>query len=142
MKTYLLTLMMLMMVSAAFGQQGRGQMVQERVEAQRVAFITQRLELTPEESAKFWPLYNEYRDKQQQLRRNSRSDRSPDNLTDAEAEKVIADHFAMEENILDLKRQYYQKLKTAIPPSKIARLVPAEMEFNRTVLERLRDRRN
>ena len=28
-------------------------------EAQKIAFFTQEMELTPEEAAKFWPLYNE-----------------------------------------------------------------------------------
>jgi hypothetical protein len=98
------------------------------------------LQLTPDESAKFWPLYNEYRDRQQQLRRDARPDRNQGGLTEAEAEKLISEQFAAEETMLKLKREYYTKFKSAIPASKIAKLAPVEMEFNRTVLEKIRER--
>lgn len=141
MKQYLFSLALMMTVSLAFAQPGaRAEMIQERVEAQRVAFLTQKLALTPDESARFWPIYNEYRDKQQELRRSSRPETALRNMSDAEAEKLIEQHFAMEENMLRLKKEYYQKLKTAIPPKKIAMLAPAEMEFNRSVLEKIRER--
>ena len=32
---------------------------EEKLKAQKIAFITQKLDLTPDESAKFWPLYNQ-----------------------------------------------------------------------------------
>jgi hypothetical protein len=118
----------------------RREIVQDRIEAQRIAFITEKLQLTPDESAKFWPLYNEFRDKQQQLRRSARPENGLADITDAEASRVIEQHFEMEESQLRLKREYYDKLKTAIPPRKIARLAAVEMEFNRTVLEHIKER--
>ena len=39
-----------------------------KLEAQRVAFITQRLNLTPEEAQQFWPIFNQYTEKLQQIR--------------------------------------------------------------------------
>jgi len=140
----LVALMMMSLAVAAQPGGPRGEMMQERMESQRVAFITQKLQLTPDEAAKFWPIYNEYRDKQQQLRRSAMADRIeggfPADMSDAEANNLIAKQFAMEENLLSLKREYYDKLKSAIPPRKIAQLNPIEMEFNRTVLEHIRDR--
>ncbi len=40
----------------------------ERIEAQRIAFITDQLHLTPDEAARFWPIYNEYKDGLKDLR--------------------------------------------------------------------------
>jgi hypothetical protein len=34
----------------------------ERLEAYKIAFFTKRLNLTPGEAQKFWPLYNEYQE--------------------------------------------------------------------------------
>jgi hypothetical protein len=148
MKKYLFSLIMLMMTVVVFAQPGRGEMMQERVESQRVAFITQQLQLTPDESAKFWPLYNEYQSKRQLLTKAARtlgietgqSYNAQEQLTDDEAEGIIELQFQNEENLLKLKREYYSKFKSAIPASKIARLSPVEMEFNRTVLEKIRER--
>ena len=36
--------------------------IRERIKAQRVAFITDRLSLTPDEAQKFWPIYNQFTD--------------------------------------------------------------------------------
>jgi hypothetical protein len=42
--------------------------VRQRIESQRIAFITQRVHLTPDEATKFWPVYNEYRDALKDMR--------------------------------------------------------------------------
>lgn len=130
-----------MIATGLYAQPGaRREMIQDRVEAQRIAFITQKLELTPDEATKFWPLYNEHKQKQQDLRRSSIPESGVMNMSDVEAEKLIAQHFTVEENLLNLKREYYAKLKSAIAPRKIARLAAIEMEFNRTVLEHIREK--
>ena len=48
----------------------------EKLETQRVAFITNRLDLTTEEATKFWPLYNEYSKKRFELKKAKRQDRN------------------------------------------------------------------
>ncbi|MBK8353862.1 MAG: hypothetical protein IPL13_00425 [Saprospiraceae bacterium] len=46
-------------------QQGnkKGQ-IGDRIQAQMVAYLTSELSLTPQEAEKFWPLYNEYKNKE------------------------------------------------------------------------------
>jgi hypothetical protein len=142
MKKSLFTLALMMTAMCIYAQPGaRGEMMREHMESQRVAFMTQKLALTPDESAKFWPLYNAYRDQQQKLRLDARADQRAGELSEADAEKLIESQFSTEENMLKLKREYYGKFKSAIPASKIARLSHVEMEFNRNVLEKIRDRR-
>jgi len=149
MNRILSSLIVLMIATGLYAQPGaRREMIQDRVESQRIAFITQKLQLTPDESAKFWPLYNEYKLKHVKLTKSVVMERieqaiengGPDNLTDAEAENVIAQQFNLEESQLQLKREYYEKFKTALPVRKIARLNAVEREFNRTVLEQLREK--
>lgn len=141
MNRILSSLIVLMITTGLYAQPGaRREMIQDRVEAQRIAFITQKLELTPDEATKFWPLYNEYKQKQKELRRSEIPEGGVMDMSDADAEKLIAKHFTVEENLLKLKREYYEKMKSAIPLRKIARLAAAEMEFNRTVLEHIREK--
>lgn len=110
----------------------------ERIEAQRVAFITQKLSLTPDEAAKFWPVYNEYKDQLKNMRDDiERTDLM--NVTDAEATTIIERHFAMEDKKQDLKRNLFTRLKTAISPRKILMLHAAEREFNRELLRKAND---
>ena len=67
--------------------------MKERVEAQRIGFITQRVNLTPEESQQFWPIYNEYTDKMRQIRSSNKGEKSFDDMSDADTEKMIMSQF-------------------------------------------------
>ncbi len=122
-----------------YGPEQRAKM-QERIEAQRVAYITQKLDLTPDESAKFWPLFNEFK----KLKKFKRDEFMPGKplkeLNNAEAEEVIEKRLAAEEEMIGVKRDYFHKLKEVIPATKIVLLVQIEVEFNREVLERIRQR--
>ena len=41
----------------------------EKMESMRVAFLTNKLDLTTDESTRFWPVYNEYSRKRMELRK-------------------------------------------------------------------------
>ena len=116
--------------------------MQERIESQRVAFITQKLDLTPDESAKFWPVYNEFKKVEKDKRKELMPGKRLNQLTDDEAEELIEKRLTMEEEMIEVKRNYYNDMKKIISPTKIVRLAQAEMEFNREVLAKLRERRD
>lgn len=41
----------------------------DRVQAQRVAFITEKIDLTSKEAQKFWPVFNEYEKEERKIRK-------------------------------------------------------------------------
>ncbi|HJW28165.1 MAG TPA: hypothetical protein VJ508_02830 [Saprospiraceae bacterium] len=110
----------------------------QRIEAQRIAFITQRLRLTPDEATKFWPLYNEYRDALKDMRDEFER---PDleTMSDDDASALIEKHLQMEQKRLDLKRNLFTRLRTVITPRKIILLRIAENEFNRELLRKAQE---
>jgi len=68
------------------------QNAREKIEAAKIALITERLNLTPEQAQKFWPVYNEYSKKQQELRRtfeNAKRDHNAQTATDEETKKLL-----------------------------------------------------
>jgi hypothetical protein len=116
---------------------------QKRVEAQRVAFITQRLSLSPEEAQQFWPLFNQFSEKLRQIRMSGKADKQVlDDVSDAEAEKIIMAQFEGETKEVELKKEYYQKFKKVISAKKIAKLYRAEHDFKVELLERLKEQRS
>jgi hypothetical protein len=110
----------------------------QRIESQRIAFITQRVHLTPDEATKFWPVYNEYRDALKEMRDDFER---PDleNISDEEATKVLDKHMQMEQKRLDLKKNLTARLKGILSPRKILLLHAAEMEFNRELLRKAQE---
>ena len=51
-----------------------GHQNKEKLESARIAYFTSRMNLTPDEAAKFWPVYNEYRKAMDEARRANRGE--------------------------------------------------------------------
>ncbi len=114
-----------------------------QLESAYIAFITTELQLTPEESQRFWPVYNEYKDKRRAIKQNHRALKGKvDLMSDAELENYLTANFDHEQDQLDLKRDYFNKLRGVLPIRKIAKLNQAENKFKRRVLEMIKNRRN
>ena len=117
----------------------------ENIEAMKVAFITSKLDLTPEEAQKFWPVYNQYTEKMQELRKKRRLDereakKNIDEYSDKEIEHAIDSDLAVRQKELDLQKEYSTKFKTVLPMKKVAKLYAAEEEFKMELLNKLKDK--
>jgi hypothetical protein len=117
---------------SAFAQRTDGN---EKIEAYRVAFITNRLGLTPEESQRFWPVYNAYRRDMKTLRQNFRQE-------EAEEGALSADQrLQFEQKKLDLKKKYKPEIENAIGKEKMNLLMQAEDDFKKELVRVMRERR-
>ncbi len=117
---------------------------QERVKALKVAFITQKLNLTSEEAEKFWPIYNEYQDKRevvrQQLAENRRKiNEEAETLSPEELMKLADEEMTLRQQDLDLQKEMHEKLKKVLPAKKLALLYVAEEEFKKELLTILKN---
>lgn len=116
----------------------------QEIKAQRTAFLTQRLDLSPAEAEKFWPVFNQY-DKEQEvvrkeLREMHRGMRKDTEVSEAEAAAAIDKELAARQKELDIRKKYAAEFKRTIGAVKTMRLGKAERDFNRELLKRLRDR--
>lgn len=113
----------------------------ERVEAEKVAFITKRMELTPKQAQGFWPIHTEYEKAERSIRQKYRVRQSISSMTDLEAEESIEKRLRMEEEMLALKKNYFTRFKQVISPRQILMLQKANAEFKQYLLEEIRRRR-
>ncbi|AEE51207.1 hypothetical protein [Haliscomenobacter hydrossis] len=113
----------------------------ERIRALRVAFITDKLKLTPEESEKFWPVYNQYEAEHKRIRQKYKPDEDLNTMSDQDVERAIFDRFEMEEQLIKLKRDYFQRMKGFMAVRKLALLQRSEQEFNKELLRRIQEAR-
>ena len=113
----------------------------ERVRAQRVAYLTQRLQLTTTEAQQFWPVFTEYENARRELTRRLRPGGREEELTEAQAEDFLDQQLELEAQLLELRREYVAKFRQILPAKKVVMLPRADREFKRELLQRLRDRR-
>jgi len=146
MKTNKLVLIILFLLSIhLFAQPPRGEK-KERIKALKVGYITNELELTPDEATKFWPIYNAFDDKQFELRHQKmkafkeRMDADLDKMSEKEASALLAQMESNEDELNQLRKKFINSLKGVLPSVKIIKLKKAEDDFNRKLLQQYRDK--
>jgi len=117
----------------------------EKLDALKVAYLTNELNLTPTEAQSFWPLYNELEDKMKEVRKERRDNRigtksNYAELTDAQLSAAVNRELALEQQELDLKKEYNERFKKILPMKKVAKLHVAEQGFRKELLHRAKDR--
>jgi len=118
----------------------------DRLNAYKIAFFTRRLNLTPREAEKFWPVYNEFQNNRNkiqqergQLNRNFNQEASlmSDEQLSAAGDKLIE----LEVRETELAVTFHKQLKGILPPVKILRLYQAENQYRMQLLKELQERR-
>lgn len=99
-----------------------------RVESLRIAFITKKLDLSPDEAKGFWPVYDKY---------------------DEEMRKTIKEHrekggteLELEEKKLNIRKKHKSEFLKVISDKKFDSLIKAESEWSIMVKKELQRRRN
>ena len=126
----ILSLILILTSIVSFAQNGKMmKQKKEQVKSLKVAFITSELDLTPDESAKFWPLYNAFDEKQSEIRRTkmkSYLDRMDsenfDTVSEKEAATLLSQMESSEEELHQLRKKFISNLKSVIPAIKILKL--------------------
>ena len=116
----------------------------ERLQAEKIAFITQELDLTPEEAQVFWPVYNQCWKEVLASHKASREafagirGKQAEGLTDKEMEKKLDAYIQASTRSNQVLADWYPKFKQVLPIRKVAKLYQAEEAFQQRMINNLR----
>jgi hypothetical protein len=107
------------------------QILLKQINTDKKAVFATHLGLTEEESAKFWPIYDEYeaavKPYQDRLLANVNNFAEKyDTLTDADAAAMLKEKMAIEKGREAVKQKYTAKVAKALPPKKALRYAQLE----------------
>lgn len=114
---------------------------EERMRSEKVAFISNYLDLSTEEAQDFWPIYNEFEKKS----RDSELERmnieaqirdADDNLSNREVNNLIERLIQTHQDDADIMSEYYNKFQEILPPKKVLKLSQSEEQFRRVIFQR------
>jgi hypothetical protein len=97
-----------------------------RIEALKIAFLTKKLDLSPSEAQKFWPVYNNYAADMRSARIDQRQHKSSELDT--------------EDKILNIRKKYSAEFSKAISTEKVNTFFRSEKEFGTYVRKELMER--
>ncbi len=138
--------LVILLVCVVIGQHtwAQSQQAKEKIESARIGFITERLDLTPEQAERFWPLYNEYRQRNQDASRNYRQFKAgidPDGPTAEQSRKLVEMELELKQLRLDLEKEYSSRMLDVISTQQVVDLREAERDFRGILLRRLQQAR-
>jgi hypothetical protein len=108
-----------------------------KVIAVRETFIGHRLNLTGEESQKFWPMYRRYQDALMEVRRKKRLNNSSDQANGTEQ---INKELFYESELVNIRKYYTDEFLKILPPDKVSEMFKSEREFNDELIKQLQER--
>ncbi len=114
----------------------------KKMKTQRIAFFTERLDLSEEEAQNFWPVYNNYSDSKEKNNSRIRSltryvSENIDDLNEKEVEESLQKYIQLEKNSHELFIQYNEKFLDILPPSKVMKLYITETQFKQYLLRQI-----
>lgn len=115
----------------------------EKIKTLKVAYITEKLNLTQAEAQKFWPIYNKFDDDYDALRDASSTKRKNidlDNITEREAKVLIQEMSELSNKRHLLFQKYIADLQTVLPAKKVIQLKKVEDDFKRKMFEEYKSR--
>ena len=127
---------------SALGVSAQNQAALQKIEAARIALITERLELTPEQAEKFWPIYREYSDKQREVRKEFqelKQNFDPGQASEEESQKILDQGYQIKERLLELDRTYSQRMQQIVSTRQLMNLRKAEEDFRNMLMKRIRE---
>ena len=130
MKALWLSLFHLFTFSQLMAQENR-KFSPEKFQAEMEQFITKEANLTPEEAAKFFPLFREMQQKQRAIFAKVRKEGFVKPVDDASCRKLVERRDANELEQKKIQQLYHQKFFTVISPSKVFDVLIAEERFHR-----------
>jgi hypothetical protein len=132
--------------SSTFAQRNRfSQEDIDKFRSRKISFITEKLQLTPEEAQKFWPIYNmaEKENWDNQNKRNEiefKVNTDKGNLSDKEIIDLTKQMVETYKTEGLMREKYNKKYLEVLPPKKVLKLYQSEQEFLRHMFDDFRNR--
>ena len=103
--------------------------------------LTKAASLTPEEAKAFFPLYNEMRDKQREMGKQIHELKKNCGGDSKSCSATILRIKQLQVETAELEQKYYQRMLKVVPPEKLFKVMQAEDDFHRRMVQGQRRRR-
>jgi Skp family chaperone for outer membrane proteins len=105
------------------------------IQAEKLELITETMDFTAEEAEEFWPVYAKYAVELNKINKETvqlinEYSKSIDNMSNDQAEALMAKWFELRERRLQLKKDYFQKYKEALSVTRAVKLIQLENQIN------------
>ncbi|MFV0366054.1 MAG: hypothetical protein ACK5JS_06065 [Mangrovibacterium sp.] len=144
MKKYVFLAIALWIGAVTFAQPSAEQI--EQFKAQKVSYMTDKLNLTTEEAQQFWPIYNEFDETRWKLHERRRVIEHQlrddyEKLSEKDFQRINAEMNQIAQEDLSLTLKYNEKFLQVLPAKKVVLIAPVENDFRIRMIKDFRRKR-
>jgi hypothetical protein len=115
----------------------------EKLQAARIAFITSRIDLKPEQAERFWPIFNKYTDQREAIMKTmSDLSRGNENISEEDAKSKVQKRMQLQQKMLDEEKTFSSEISKVITYKQLLMLHNIARDFNRHIYQRQRSSGN
>lgn len=103
------------------------EMNEDALESLKIAFLSKKLDLTPEEAQKFWPVYNQYISEMKKMHKEHKA--------------MNGDELSLQEKALNITKKYRPDFLKCIGNDKFNRMLTVNRDWKETVRKELERRK-
>jgi hypothetical protein len=117
----------------------------EKIQSEKIAFLTMEIELTPQEAQVFWPVYNEINEEKDQAMYEviqyywEMSKAIEAGKSEKEIKALLDKYLEAQEKQRKIDEDAAEKYKKVLSTTKVAKLYIGEEKFRRQHIRKLRD---
>jgi len=119
-------------LASCFSISAEAQSNNERIKSMQIAIMTDKLDLTAQESQSFWPIYSDYQNDLKAVRKDI------ENMSNLSGAERLETKKNLQQKKLDIQGQYEEKFKKIMTIEKVAKIDQAEREFKKWLVEQLK----
>ncbi len=138
-----ITIAILLLITGNF--YGQHKPNKEKIKSLKVAYITEKLNLTSKEAQEFWPIYNQHEEQLETLRHRERKEvfsklRNVEQLSDSEVNNLLELHISLKEERYKIENKFIVNIRKVISAKKTFILIQTENGFKRKLIKQYRQK--
>jgi hypothetical protein len=135
------TLLLVLFVSSSLYAQ---RLDKEKVKTLKIAYLTEKLDLTVSEAEIFWPIHNEFEKKVDEIKLKSVKFRKQiatnKDLSEEDTKKILVQIIQLSSDRNQLEVDYFNRLLEILPAKKVVIAISSDKEFKRKMIEEYKER--
>ena len=105
----------------------------------RQNMVVSQLDVPQNDQEEFKQLYNEYQEKQNEIKSKFKPNEDYENMSDEEAKQQLNQSFEVGQQLLDNRKAYSQKFMKVIKPQQVLQMYQTEGRMRNKILDRKED---
>ncbi len=117
----------------------------EKIQSEKIAFLTMQMDITPQEAQTFWPVYNQIEKEKDAallgvINTHKALAAAVQSSNTAAISKCLNEYLQAQDRFRDIESKAATQYKEVLPIEKVAKLYIAEEEFRRQHIRKLHER--